>query len=425
MRSSRQILTIFGLFALIALSGCGDSTSADGTAGADSDSPETGGAGGDGVTSAPLYAICGALFTPDGTSGYVATVPDLEPTTTFELEDTLEVPGGTLCAAPGDSDKLFLAVGERAVVQRYGIDGESLVFEDEFGLAGLGITSPAGRNPIHFLSESRAYFIDGSTLQVVVWNPQDMIIEDSFSIDGLWRDGLQIGVNFVDRVGDRFVMSARYFRPDESAEVVASAVIIDSTDDSVRYADDNRCGNLAWSTTSDDGDIYFASHPSQAARVRVDQAGDPASRPCLLRILNGENDFDPTFFVELNELTGGRPTGALLRGPADTAYVLAYDEEEVPITAQNQSLMTVVPAWRYWTLNLNGTFETAEEVTSIPHGAGYGIGFVVDRTDGPVPYIVSIAGDLSSGTLYDIGSPEGFVEGLTAPGFLNQALRIR
>ncbi|MEM8607568.1 MAG: hypothetical protein AAGF92_10700 [Myxococcota bacterium] len=424
MRRALRTATWFTLAALL-VAGCGDSEADTGGAGSGGDPSGTGGAGGVDVVPSPLYAVCGALFTPDGTSGYVALVPDLEPTTTFELSDTLEVPGGTLCAATGDSDALFLGVGERSVIQRFRIEDDQLVFDDEFGLAGLGITSPTGRNPIHFLSQTRAYFIDGSTLQVVVWNPEEMIIEDSFSIEGLQQDDYSIGVNFVDRVGDRFVMSARYFRPDESAELLATAVIIDSTDDSVRYAEDARCGNLAWSTVAGNGDVYFASHPSQAARVRAGQAGDPVSAPCLLRIRNGENEFDPTFYVELNDLTGGRPTGALLRGSGNSAYVLAYDETVVAITPQNESIMTILPAWRYWALDFDGSFESADEVTAIPHGAGYGIGFVVDRTDGPAPYIVSIAGDLSSGTLFDIGDPDGFVEGLTAPGFLNQAIRVR
>ncbi|MEM7435796.1 MAG: hypothetical protein AAF436_11635 [Myxococcota bacterium] len=41
-----------------------------------------------------------------------------------------------------------------------------------------------------------------------------MVIEDTFSIEGLRRDDLQIGVNFVDRNGSRLVMSARYDRND-------------------------------------------------------------------------------------------------------------------------------------------------------------------------------------------------------------------
>ena len=73
-------------------------------------------------------------------------------------------------------------------------------------------------------------------------------------------------------------MSARYFRLDGSAELLSTAVVIDSTDDSVRYAEDTRCGNLAWSTRADNGDVYFASHPSQAARVRTGQRFTPRAQ---------------------------------------------------------------------------------------------------------------------------------------------------
>lgn len=416
---SAWIQALATTFALLGAS-CG-SSGAGGPAGGG----DAAGTGGTSTSDAPLYAVCGLVFTPDGRSGYLAVVPDLESTTTFDLADTLEFPGGSICAAPGNSNRVYLGIAERAVIQRYSIrDDNALQFDAEFGLSGLGITSPIGRNPLQFLSDTRAYFIDGSTLQVVVWNPETMTIEGSFDIDGLRSDGLLIDVNEVVRDGERLVMSSRYFRPDGSAELLARAVFIDPSDDSVQYAEDTRCGNLAWTAVADNGDIYFASHPSQATRVRTGLGGNPPSTPCLLRILAGTNEFDPMFFVELNSLTGGQPTGSILAGADNTAYVLAYDEEAVPITAANEGALTVVPAWRYWALSLDGDFSSASVVTAVPAGPVFAVGFTVDRPSGPTPYIVGIR-DLASGTLFDISSPDGFVEAITVPGFPVLALRIR
>ena len=396
-------------------------------AGCASSSPgATGGDGGAGQAGAPLYAVCGLVFTPDGRSGYLAVVPDLEPTTTFELADTLEFPSGSLCAAPGNSNRIYLGIAERAVVQRYSVgDDNALQFDAEFALSGLGITAPIGRNPLQFLSDTRAYFIDGSTLQVVVWNPETMVIEGSFDIDGLASDDLALDVNEVVRDGDRLVMSTRYFRRDDSAELLVKAVFIDPTDDSVLYAEDRRCGNIAWTAVANNGDIYFASHPSQATRVRTGLAGNPPSTPCLLRILAGTNEFDPTFFVELNSLTGGQPTGSILAGTDNTAYVLAYDEEQAPITPANEGRLTLIPAWRYWALSFDGDFSSASVVTAVPPGPVFAVGFTVNRPSGPTPYIVGIRDDLASGTLFDISRPDGFVEAITVPGFPVLALRIR
>jgi len=83
----------FGLLALAA-SACGGVDRGVGPGG-------IGGSGGVAADGAPLYAVCGLTLTPDGQSGYLALVPDLEAGTTFDLADTLEFPGGSLCAAPG------------------------------------------------------------------------------------------------------------------------------------------------------------------------------------------------------------------------------------------------------------------------------------------------------------------------------------
>ncbi|MEM7136044.1 MAG: hypothetical protein AAF500_05660 [Myxococcota bacterium] len=404
---------------LLLASACGGAQGDAGTGGQS-------GSGGAAPAGSPLYAVCGLTLQPDGRSGYLGLVPDLEAGTSLDLADTLEFPGGSLCAAPGNSNRLFLGIAERAVIQRYSLgEGDTFRLDDEFGLSGLGITAAIARNPFHFLSETRAYFIDGSTLQVVVWNPDAMQIDGSFEIDGLRAEGLQIDVNEVVRDGDRFIMSARYFRPDDSAEVLVRAVFIDSTDDSVQYAEDRRCGNIAWTATAQNGDIYYASHPAQATRVRTGLAGDPPSEPCLLRILAGQTEFDPSFFVALNDLTGGQPTGSILSGTGDTAYVMAYDEQLVPIAEDNAGVLTIIPAWRYWAIDLAGDFTSATEVSAVPPGPVFAVGFTVDRPSGMTPYIVGVRNDLSSGTLFDISNADGFVEGITVPGFPVLALRVR
>ncbi|MEM9730464.1 MAG: hypothetical protein AAF997_17925 [Myxococcota bacterium] len=397
-----------------------------GGTGSGPDATGNGGSGGATPSGAPLYAICGLTLTPDGRSGYLALVSDLEAGTTFDLADTLEFPGGSLCAAPGNSNRLYVGIAERAVIQRYSVgEGDTFRLDEELGLSGLGITAPIGRNPLQFLSDTRAYFIDGSTLQVVVWNPDSMVIDSAFDIGGLRAGDLQIDVNEVVRDGDRFIMSVRYFRADDSAELLVRAVFIDSTDDSVTYAEDTRCGNIAWTAVAENGDIYFASHPAQATRARTGLAGNPASTPCLLRILAGTSEFDPSFFVELNDLTGGQPTGSILAGRGSTAYVMAYDEEQVPISDDNAGVLTIIPAWRYWALDLEGDFTSASVVTAVPAGPVFAAGFTVDRPSGPTPYIVGVRNDLSSGTLFDISDAGGFVEAITVPGFPVLALRIR
>jgi len=107
------------------------------------------------------------------------------------------------------------------------------------------------------------------------------------------------------------------------------------------------------------------------------------------------------------------------------AYVMAYDEQQVPITDDNAGLLTIIPAWRYWALDLEGEFTSASLVTAVPPGPVFAVGFTVDRPSGPTLYIVGVRNDLSSGTLFDITDPGGFAEAITVPGFPVLALRLR
>ncbi|MEM7138018.1 MAG: hypothetical protein AAF500_15665 [Myxococcota bacterium] len=412
------VLVLYLTLAVVA--GCGGSSASDGG---------QGGAGGQAGVEDTLYAVCGLFFTPQGLAGFMGVVPDLLPETTFSLSEAAELTNGASCAAPGNSNRIYVTNTERGVIERYLVEDDGLiVLDDEVSLTSLGINAPTGLDPLHLVSPSRGYLIDQATVTVVQWDPEDMVITGSFSVEGALKDGLRHAFNYVARDGDRMIMPVRYFRSDDTAEPVSLAIVIDTTDDSVTYAEDTRCGNLAFTASASNGDMYFASHPGSAAALVTGQAGQPASSPCLLRIRSGANEFDPGFYVELNELTGGRPTGTLLQGTGDTLYVLAYDEEVIPLTDSiiNAGAQTVINqrSWRFWALDVSGDVSSAAEVDFAPT-IGLSTGFSVDQPEGAIPYVVTVAADFSSGTLIDIRDPGGFVPALAAPAIPQLAIRVR
>ena len=64
-------------------------------------------------------------------------------------------------------------------------------------------------------------------MTVVAWNPQSMALVGEFSLDGLREDGVDTTTASVHRDGDRLVVLARYFRPDDTAAVLGRLAIID------------------------------------------------------------------------------------------------------------------------------------------------------------------------------------------------------
>src|SRR5690606_19134935 len=76
-----------------------------------------------------------------------------------------------------------------------------------------------------------------------------------------------LATNYIHRDGDRLIMTARYWRPDKTAAELVKAVIIDTNNDSVKYIEDDRCGNIGFQATDSQGHLYLASHPAQAPPV--------------------------------------------------------------------------------------------------------------------------------------------------------------
>ncbi|MET0410478.1 MAG: hypothetical protein ABW217_04255, partial [Polyangiaceae bacterium] len=70
--------------------------------------------------------------------------------------------------------------------------------------------------------------------------------------------------------------------------------------------------------------------------------------PCVLRMQPGEQVFDGDFYLDLNEVTVGRPAGGLVAGAGGDAYVLGFDESllDEPITPESEIFSAYeAPAW--------------------------------------------------------------------------------
>ena len=372
-----------------------------------------------------LYLVSGG-FLGDSPTSYASLVESLDADTEVDLQAGLSVPSIPRISPGAERGVFFVGLRESPIVQRYRVtDDRQFVLEDEVSFQPSGLTSAAaGRFQV--IDAEKAYYIDTASLTVVVWNPETMTRVNDFFLDGLPEAGLQTRDLIIDRDGDRVVIGTDYVRPDGTSARLGRLAIIDSTTDAVTYTSQTSCGYLGWSARDQEGHLYYASHPGQAGQVAAGVAGNPASRPCMVRKLAGADEFDPDYLIDFEALTGA-PTGAVIQGARGHAYLLVFNQDLVTITADNADQAVSLPAWQVYSVVLGREFDTLTRVPGLEPARGLGVSTIVEvgENDLSTPFLVRVTGDGSSGTFVDVSDPMAFRNAITVPGVPGPILRIR
>ncbi|MEM9071830.1 MAG: hypothetical protein AAGE52_25195 [Myxococcota bacterium] len=342
---------------LIALLGCGGSS-----------------AGGDASTDAapaapPKFVVCAASVSPTGTTGLIYGIDSLAEGE-VGLGEGVEVGGmGPTCSSAFGA--AFGATSEGNIVQRFEPDELGrLVPTDSvsFGPAGISSISSGRAGAFLFLSETEALYIDRRTGTFVRWNPAAMTFTDSFRIEEIDGPGISVVRVRQGAVDNHLLLFVRY---QEDGIFLKRSILVNLNLSDFTYTldEDTRCGGLFSHVRTSDGTTYFASG-TFIASYDVLGIGDDPPAPCMLRVLPGESEFDDSFFMELNDLTG-MPTGNLLPAGGDSAFVLAYDTTAVDPSGVFTPLQFArEPSWRLFRVEDVGTSTSATLVESVPLRTG-------------------------------------------------------
>jgi hypothetical protein len=371
-----------------------------------------------------LWIVGGWISTADEYTGYLTVVDDLSSSGNIDLSRAVEFGGDMVYASPGGR-VVFVGRQDAPVIERWGLTSDNaLEKEDEVSFANYGVTKTlgGGRNVIQFVDQGRAYYFDNENLQVIVFDPDAMTIRDSFGIDGLAVEGQEHAMNFIHRDGDRFIVTARYWDlEDGTTTPLVRAAIVDSTDDSVEYAEDTRCGDIAFHATDEAGNLYLASHPGHAVYTAAGLDGASPPPQCLLRIQQGESRFDAQYFVDLSELSGAI-VGGLLQGSGDFAYVFQYAGE--PIDQENWQASLRGDDWAIYRLELGNEAATYAAVENLSSITAYGSSFSTLVNGVRTPFLIAVEADFSGGNYYEASRSDEVVKALTFPGFPGRAYRV-
>lgn len=377
----------------------------------------------------PRFVAGGWLTTPDEEYiGYLAALTDISAEGSVDLRSVVEFPGDIVYGSPGGGS-VYVVLATEPTIERWVLDDDDeLVLDGELGLAQYGVADGVRKSAPVFVAPDRAYYFDHDTLQLIAWNPSTMQTSEAIPLDGLEEDGFGMRTNYLHRDGDRLLVSASYFRlTDEEGYLKLNRVaMIDIASHEVIYADDTRCGGVAFQATDSNGHLYLASHPGHAAALSVGMAhtegvSEPAPS-CIIRVRSGDDAFDPDYYVDLDAMSGGF-TGGIMQGPGDEAYVLTYDGPA--LTTSNYFRATRSDAWAIHRISLGNEAESYERVPDMPLVSGYGLAFATEVGGARIPFIIGVNGDLSEGAYYDASDSGHFEKALTLPGFPGPAIRIR
>ncbi|WP_438030506.1 hypothetical protein [Sorangium sp. So ce233] len=410
------------------IAACGDDTSDATGSGATS-----GGAGGEGAGGAtsgtggapdtgPMYALTVQVFGPDGgdTQSYILVTDTLDSDQPLSLDDGVEVLGRALGVGPDGGGAVFVASDAAATVTRYDLqqdgsleEGDTVSFQGK-GLAKIGEYG----SQFHFVSETKAYFFDGPTAQVVVWNPEEMAVTGDIPLDSLVVPDATLTYSSAPplRLGDD-VITFGGWRVGPEVPSLAAVVVVDSATDEATVVTDDRCGYVRDGVEGPDGMIYVATEAYGAAVHRLNP--DNAAAPCMLRFDPETRQFDPDFHVEISTLFDGDTAGSLFGGPDGKAFLRVLDESVFEIAADTHPrVLASAAAWRWASVTL-GDAPEATVLDAEPSG-----GSVLSVALGDRTFLLEFAGQEST-TLSELGEEGPLAAALTAPGLAFSAVKLR
>jgi hypothetical protein len=261
-------------------------------------------------------------------------------------------------------------------VTKYTVDASGRFAEgDTLSFSGLGVTSAFFP---FFVAQEKAYLYDSANPRFIAWNPSTMELRSTVidltavfadAVAQGWRAEAFLG-NAVQR-DNRLYVPVRWESEAGTYRQSAGLLVVDTeTDAIVRLLEDPRLADSIYTTMTESGDIYLATGFNG---IREHWSFGTAAPGGIIRVRNGEEAFDPDFYVNLDEAVGNRPATRPFWADTTSVYVRAYHPEERGITLSAETLVTAPQQiWRYWKVDLEvgGQGELIEELPWTAHRGG-------------------------------------------------------
>jgi hypothetical protein len=397
--------------------------------GTDGPGPAAGGGSG------PYLVSLSTMTTSDMPSSYSAVVPTLDDATDGRVRMGIETAGYVTPSSHGGA--VYMPGGATPQITRYTVDASGkFAASGVVSFAALGVKS-VRKGPVigvDMISPDKAYYYNDTTYQIFVWNPRTMeVTGKTIDLAAVLRADIPAGWNpqvfltygdgFAKQRGNRLFIpvSWRNWNAPDVFYRSAGLLVIDTDNDKlVHLLRDDRLADSIYTVTVGSGDLYLFTGGFGVSYQRI--LGN-AARGGALRVGNGQDTFDPAYYLDLDAAVGNRPASTPVWAGGTSVYVRAFHEERQPITAELQadpSALISQEAWRYWKVDLEGV-QPAREVTELPWSSTSGYFYQIPEEDRL--FLGVMAANFSNTRLYQ-ATPSGFVESIQVTGSLDVISRL-
>lgn len=359
--------------------------------------------------------LAGQAYTPDDFLTYVGVFASV-PTGKVDFAKFREFGNANVSVHGG-----YVFVEADGVMTRFSVNEDlELVNEERFSWKNFGVGAINASYNV-FVSDRRAFAFAPDLGLVLIWDPEGMTLVDTVEFevpkrpDGMFTyayDGHVVGENVIwNLVSDNWDAGTIY--------PAATLAILDVEGEGpLRFVEDERCVPGGPSFVDEDGDYYVHAGAEYGYFVAYgEQAG---GRTCLLRVNAGERDFDPSYLLDYEQLTGTHYTYPWIRVTDSQWFAYAWDAAEpLPESAGD-----------YWD---NAAFRPIlvdlESESYAPYGdleGGKQVSAIQYRVDDKSYFEFSESGYVEGGTSTVVAlTPEGAREQFQLTGFLLALERLR
>lgn len=296
-----------------------------------------------------VYALTTQVFGELEDNSYVLLTERLSADTELSLDDAvIEIAGRALATGPENGGVLFVAGELGPTITRYDLtDAGKLAGGSTVSFLGRGVTSFGEYGgQFQYISEEKAYWFDGPTAQIVVWNPTTMKVTGALPLTSLAAENQVLSFTAAPVRDGNKLYSFVAWREGLAITSRSAVVVVDTESDAVEIVEDDRCGYARDGVLSD-GKLYVATEAFGSAAHYLDDT-NPA--PCLLRFDTATATFDADFMVTLSSLFDGSPAGSLVVGPDNQAFLRVLDTGSIPEGVTNPRVLAGVAAWDWYQL---------------------------------------------------------------------------
>lgn len=327
----------------------------------------------------PMYLVKSTAWVTEAGISLHFLTNTLNEETVFDPDTALAIPEYTGIAVPEgyNPDNAFYAgMYTSSVYRRYVVsDTGEVSLDDQLDFSG--VSSASGRNLLRatqFMSPTKAYALDFAGLQVIAFNPTEMILIDTdesteevdtislaslaeVNLPGTWSV-------FPTTDGDRFVATIGFYGADFSDSGDTKLVVVDSNDDSVATDSVDNCSAVTGAAKDAAGNMYFASY-DESALAHEQGRGDYA--PCIIRVLAGSNEFDDSYLMNMQNLTNnGRMAMGAVTGNGNIGYnLILSDAGHTMVTNSTIAKHLRIPVWEFHSFDLTDSNATATKVEGV------------------------------------------------------------